>query len=126
MFLINTALSFALGAGLIVCLFLICFCCSLYGISKGLVTWFRNNSAPVETVPAVIVRMQKKDNSTVMTNADGSSSVMPDTVYEVCFRTQDGAERTFHVRRSDYQSFREGMRGNLTFQGTRWHGFEPM
>ena len=117
--------SFAASAGILVCLFLICFCLSLYGISKGLVTWLSNNSAPVQTVPAVVVRMKKTANTTVMTNADGSSMIMPDTVYSVWFRTEDGIEREFHVRAREYRSFREGMRGELTYQGTRWHGFAP-
>ena len=120
-----TVCSFAASAGFLVCLFLICFCLSLYGISKGLVTWFSNNSAPVQTVPAVVVRMKETDNTTVMTNADGSSMIMPDTVYSVWFRTEDGVEREFHVRAREYRSFREGMRGELTYQGTRWHGFAP-
>lgn len=93
---------------------------------RGLAEWMQNNKAPVETVSAVIVRMREQDDTTVMTNADGSTSVMGGTVYYVTFRTEQGAEREFHVSRREYRSFREGMRGMLTFQGTRWHGFQPM
>ncbi|MBR5405723.1 MAG: DUF2500 domain-containing protein [Oscillospiraceae bacterium] len=120
-----TAYSFAAG-GLFAVFFIAVFCIVLVSLCRGLAEWFRNNSAPVETVSAVIVRMRTADDSTVMTNADGTASVMGGTAYYVCFRTENGAEKEFRVKRSEYRSFREGMQGTLTFQGTRWHGFQPV
>jgi len=46
------------------------------------------------------------------------------TRYYITFQVESGDRMEFYVNRSEYGMLAEGDRGTLTFQGTRYLGFE--
>jgi len=98
-------------------------------IGRGLFVWFRNNRSPEETLHARVVAKRMKvtghghtmmGNSAAM-NGLGSSTY---TRYFVTFEPENGKRVELCVKDSDYGMLAEGDRGVLSFQGTRYLGFE--
>ena len=48
---------------------------------------------------------------------------MDDTSYYATFQVQSGDRMEFRVKGKEYGLLREGDRGELVFQGTRYHSF---
>ena len=74
-----------------------------------------NNHSPRITVPAEVVG--KRDHRS---HHRGGHS----TTYYVTFQVESGDRMELHVAGSEFGLLREGDRGKLTFQGTRFLGFE--
>ena len=91
---------------------------------KGLGQWNKNNQSPVLTVEAVIAA--KRTNVSHHHTNDDMAMSTTDTTYYVTFEVQSGSRMEFHVSGREYGLLREGDRGRLTFQGTRYQGFERM
>lgn len=75
----------------------------------------RNNHAPRLTIPAEVVG--KRDHRSHHRNGHS-------TTYYVTFQVESGDRMELHVAGSEFGLLREGDRGRLTFQGTRFLGFE--
>lgn len=103
-------LMFVLIAGLII-----------FSIVRGVKTWSHNNAQPVLTVGAEIVA--KRGDVRHRHNDDnmGSSS---STTYYVTFQVASGDRMELELEGNEYGLLVEGDRGQLTFQGTRYKGFE--
>ncbi len=89
---------------------------------KGIRTWNRNNHSPRLTVPAVIVA--KRTN---VSHAHGTSvnhHHHTSTTYYVTFQVESGDRMEFHISGQEYGLLVEGDKGRLSFQGTRYLGFE--
>ena len=94
-----------------------------FQIGKGLLEWHKNNNSPRLSVDAGIVA--KRENvSTSHHNNNGHMHVSHSTTYYVTFQVASGDRMEFRVPAFEYGLLVEGDRGTLTFQGTRYIGFE--
>lgn len=86
---------------------------------KGIGEWNKNNHSPKLTVDATVVT---KRNHTSHHHHD--NHVSHSTSYYVTFQVDSGDRMEFHVRSAEYGMLVEGDYGKLSFQGTRYLGFE--
>lgn len=84
---------------------------------KGISTWSKNNQSPVLTVPAEVVAKRTKTSG-------GSGDSSASTWYFVTFQVQSGDRIELGVNGSEFGMLAEDDLGMLTFQGTRYKGFE--
>ena len=84
---------------------------------RGIAQWSRNNHAPRLTVEATVVA--KRERTWRNQNHHG-------TTYYATFQVESGDRMELPMRGADYGMLAEGDRGRLTFQGTRFLGFERM
>ena len=89
---------------------------------KGISQWNKNNQSPRLTVPATIVA--KRTNVSRHHHGTGMHHTSTSTTYYVTFQVESGDRMELHVAGHEYGLLVEGDRGNLTFQGTRYLGFE--
>ena len=108
----------------------VCVCAViLFLIVKNISTWNKNNHSPRLTVPATVVTkrtqvtQQQHANAGDPTGAHGFSTTTS-TSYYVTFQVESGDRREFEVDGSDYGLLLQGDIGKLSFQGTRYLGFE--
>ena len=84
--------------------------------------WHNNNQSPRLTVPAVVVA--KRGHTTHHHDAGNLSHSHSSTTYYVTFQFESGDRLELHVPHNQFGYLVEGDRGELTFQGTRFLGFE--
>lgn len=89
---------------------------------RGIGQWNKNNNSPRLTVSAEVVgkRMDVHHHHQGGEVHHSSSS----TSYYVTFQVESGDRMELHVSGSDYGMLIEGDSGRLSFQGTRYLGFE--
>jgi hypothetical protein len=92
---------------------------------QGAKQWKRNNASPVLTVDAKIVTkradVQRHYNHT---GTDNMHHVSSSTTYYATFEVTSGDRLEFKIRDNEYGMLAENDIGKLTFQGTRYLGFE--
>ena len=107
-------------------MFLMVFGIFLTVIIKSIVQWNKNNHSPRLTVPATVVA--KRTNVSHHHHNHGVDHVghhtSTSTDYYVTFQVESGDRMELHMAGHQYGLLVEGDRGNLTFQGTRYLGFE--
>jgi hypothetical protein len=110
---------------LIVPLFIgIVFLVILVQIIRGVAEWARNNSMPVETVPArVVAKRTDTWRSGTHHHHHHHSHGRVRTSYFVTFELKSGERMEFGLYGKDYGLLVEGDEGKLTYQGTRYHRF---
>lgn len=88
---------------------------------RGVGQWHKNNNSPRLTVPATVVskRMEVSHHHNSESHMTNSS-----TCYYATFQVESGDRMELTVSGSDYGYLVEGDHGRLTFQGTRFLGFE--
>lgn len=91
---------------------------------KGIGEWNKNNHSPKLTVPATIVTKRTKVSRHRHGGANGHHHHHTSTTYYVTFQVESGDRMEFHITGQEYGLLIEGDRGNLSFQGTRYLGFE--
>jgi len=91
---------------------------------KGVLQWGKNNKSPVLTVEATVVA--KRENVTYHhhNNANAGMHTSASTSYYVTFQVESGDRMELHVASHEYGMLVERDVGKLTFQGTRYLGFE--
>lgn len=96
---------------------------------KGIGTWHKNNNSPRLTVEATVV--SKRQNVDVHHHTNGGDATgahgmhtTTSTTYYVTFQVASGDRMELHVGGREYGMLAEGDFGELTFQGTRYLGFE--
>jgi hypothetical protein len=89
---------------------------------RGLLQWSRNNSSPLLTVPARIV--SKRSEVRQQQLQDENQSSRTSTTYYLTYETDEGVRMEFKVDGNEFGMSAEGDRGVLTYQGTRYHGFQ--
>ena len=105
---------FFLIFGLAVAMFMVMFV-------KGIGQWHKNNNSPRLTVEAVVAAKR----TDISHHHDANTHVDHHTTwYYVTFEVQSGDRMEFGVSGSEYGLLAEGDYGKLTFQGTRYLGFE--
>lgn len=91
---------------------------------KGIGQWNKNNHSPRLTVPATIVAKRTNVSRHRHGGANGHHHHHTSTTYYVTFQVESGDRMELHVAGHEYGLLVEGDKGNLTFQGTRYLGFE--
>lgn len=92
---------------------------------QGLRQWNKNNHSPRLTVPATVVT--KRTNVSHHHHNHGSNGMhhtTHSTSYYVTFQVESGDRMELHVAGHEFGLLVEGDQGKLTFQGTRYLGFE--
>ena len=93
---------------------------------KGISQWNKNNHSPRLTVPATIVAKRTNVSRHHHHNHHGTGMhhTSTSTTYYVTFQVESGDRMELHVAGHEFGMLIEGDRGMLTFQGTRYLGFE--
>lgn len=91
---------------------------------KGIAQWNQNNHSPRLTVPAVIVAKRTNVTRHHHGGAGGHHHHHTSTSYYVTFQFGGGDRMELLVSGSEYGILVEGDQGDLSFQGTRYLGFE--
>ena len=94
--------------------------------AKGISQWNKNNHSPRLTVDATVVAKRTNvshssgtHNHTTGMHTSGHTS----TSYYVTFQVESGDRMEFHISGEEYGLLVEGDYGDLSFQGTRYLGF---
>mgnify|MGYP002519213476 FL=1 len=93
---------------------------------KGISQWNKNNHSPRLTVPATIVAKRTNVSHHHHHGGTGMHHTTHSTTYYVTFQVESGDRMELHVAGHEFGMLIEGDRGNLTFQGTRYLGFERL
>jgi cytoskeletal protein RodZ len=100
----------------------------LFSVFKGIGQWHQNEQSPKLSVPAIVkTKRSKVSRSSNMhhhhdNHVHHSSSTH--TSYYVTFEFESGDRSEFHISGKEYGLLSENDTGVLTFQGTRYLGFE--
>lgn len=114
---------FAAGPYFIGIVFLIVFVVIIFTVIKGITQWQKNERSPRISVP-VTVKTKRTDVRRHANHNDNLVSHSTSTSYYVTFEFESGDRSEFHISGSEYGQLAEGDSGILTFQGTRYLGFE--
>nr|WP_325230260.1 DUF2500 domain-containing protein [uncultured Oscillibacter sp.] len=87
---------------------------------RGVGTWSKNNASPRLTVSAQVVTKRTQ----VSHHHHQESMSHTSTSYYATFQVESGDRMEFQLNGSEYGMLAEGDQGSLTFQGTRYLGFE--
>ena len=87
---------------------------------RGVGTWSKNNASPRLTVSAQVVTKRTQ----VSHHHHQDSMSHTSTAYYATFQVESGDRMEFSVSGAEYGMLAEGDRGSLTFQGTRYLGFQ--
>ncbi len=99
-------------------------------VGRGLYVWIRNNRSPQETAEARVVakRMKVSGHGGHATAGRVSSMNMVSssayTQYFATFELENGKRLEFSVKDPEFGMLAEGDQGHLSYQGTRYLGFE--
>lgn len=91
----------------------------IFTFIKGISQWNKNNHSPKLTVDATVVTKRNH-----VSHHHHNNHTTHSTSYYVTFQVKSGDRMEFHVSSSEYGMLVEGDYGKLTFQGTRYLGFE--
>ena len=108
---------FSVGFLLILIIFLVT-------VIQGLFEWSKNNNPPRLTVPAKVVSKRVKVSRHHHAGHNMHHHHHTSTYYYAAFQFESGDRMEFHVSGSEYGMLCEGDSGLISFQGTRYLGFE--
>ena len=93
---------------------------------NGSVEWSKNNKSPILTVAATVVakRVAVSKHHHHHSNDMAMSHHSSHTIYFATFEVESGDRMELKVPDKEYGMLVEGDKGSLTFQGTRYKGFE--
>lgn len=91
---------------------------------KGIGTWHKNNNSPRLTVNAAVIAKRQNTDVHHHNNNNGGMHTSTSTTYYVTFQFDSGDRLELHVPGREYGLLAEGDVGDLTFQGTRYLGFD--
>ena len=116
----------AMGFGLFGIIFIIMFAAVAVVIVvtavRGLGQWHKNNNSPRLTVQATVV--SKRTNISHYRNGNDAGQCHTSTTYYAAFQVESGDRIEFQLTGNEYGLLVEGDKGKLSFQGTRFLGFE--
>ena len=95
----------------------------IFTIVRGITTWHKNNNSPRLVVNAIVAD-KHEDVSVHHHNDNGMSNSTSSTSYYVTFTVEGGERLVFQVDRQEYGYLIVNDQGKLTFQGTRYLGFD--
>ena len=91
---------------------------------RGISQWNKNNNSPRLTVPALVVAKRTNVTRHHHGGANGHHHHHTSTTYYVTFQVESGDRMELRLSGAEYGMLAEGDNGILTFQGTRYLGFE--
>lgn len=91
---------------------------------RGIGQWSKNNNSPRLTVPATVVTKRTNVTRHHHGGANGHHHHHTSTTYYVTFQVESGDRMELRLSGAEYGMLAEGDNGSLTFQGTRYLGFE--
>ena len=91
---------------------------------RGISQWNKNNNSPRLTVPATIVAKRTNVTHHHHNGAGGHHHHHTATTYYVTFQVDSCDRMELQVDGTEYGMLIEGDRGELSFQGSRYLGFE--
>ena len=86
--------------------------------------WNQNNHSPRLTVPATVIAKRTNVSHSSHGGTNGHHHHSTSTTYYVTFQVDSGDRMELYMAGHKFGLLLEGDRGNLTFQGTRYLGFE--
>jgi len=95
----------------------------LFQVLRGVGEWSRNNGMPVLTAHARIVSKRNKFSHSSDPDGPGPMTSSTSTSYYITYQLDSGERMEFAVRGREFGLLAEGDEGDLTYQGTRYHGF---
>lgn len=119
--------SFFFGGGFEIAFFLVFFLVAgviVFTIVQGLRQWNKNNHSPRLTVEAEVVTKRTEVTHHHNSSGNGMGHSHSTTWYYATFQVESGDRMELAVGGGEYGMLAEGDRGKLTFQGTRYLGFE--
>lgn len=93
-------------------------------IVKGIGEWNKNNHSPRLTVPAAVVTKRTNVTRHRSGGANDHHHYHTSTTYYVTFEVESGDRMELQMTGQEYGLLIEGDKGELSFQGTRYLGFE--
>ena len=93
---------------------------------KGISQWSKNNNSPRLTVQATVVAKRTNVSRHHHGGANNHHHHHTSTSYYVTFQVESGDRMELHMSGQEFGMLVEGDRGQLTFQGTRYLGFERL
>ncbi len=96
----------------------------VYNVIMNIRQWHRNNQSPKLSVDATVVTKRSHTSHHHHHHNNGHMHTTSSTSYYVTFQVQSGDRMELKVKSYDYGMMVEGDFGILTFQGTRFLGFE--
>ena len=119
---------FGFGFGMFQIMFFIVFGLAistvLISLVKGIKEWNKNNHSPRLTVPATVVTKRTDVTRRRSGGTNGHHHYHTSTNYYVTFEVESGDRMELHLSGPEYGLLVEGDQGKLSFQGTRYLGFE--
>jgi Protein of unknown function (DUF2500) len=91
----------------------------IVGVSRSVIQWHRNNQQPVTSAQAKIIAKRTEVRGS-MSDSVGSTS----TSYYCTFELTTGQRLEHRIAGREYGLLAEGDEGILTYQGTRYRGFQ--
>lgn len=107
------------GFGVIFGLFFLVFIgVFVFILVKGIGQWSKNNNSPVLTVEATVVTKRTSYHHSAGEHSMGHAT------YYATFQVESGDRMEFSIPHNEFGYLVEGDKGKLTFQGTRFKGFQ--
>ncbi len=91
---------------------------------RSLGQWNKNNRSPRLTVGALVTAKRTNVSHHRHSGAGGVGHTASSTTYYATFEVESGDRMELQLSGQDYGLLAEGDRGYLTFQGSRYLGFE--
>lgn len=92
----------------------------LFTVVKAIVEWQHNNMQPILSVASRVIAKRTQVSGHVSSNHSGTTS----TYYYCTFEDEHGQRHEFRISGKEYGQLVERDLGTLTYQGTRYHGFQ--
>ena len=99
-------------------------CTVIMTLIKGLKEWNNNNHSPRLTVPVTVVAKRADVTHHRHRGANDHHHYHTSTTYFVTFEVESGDRMELQLEGSEYGLMVVGDKGKLSFQGTRYLGFE--
>lgn len=97
----------------------------IVALIQGVKQWKRNNASPVLTVDAkMVTKRADVQRHYHNTGTDNMHHMSQSTTYYATFEVSSGDRLEFIIHNNQYGLLAENDVGKLTFQGTRFLGFE--
>lgn len=105
-------------------IFLLAFGIIIFVFIKGIAQWNKNNHSPRLTVDATVVTKRTSISTHHHHHGGAGMHMSSSTSYYVTFQVDSGDRMELYLGGREYGELAEGDVGKLTFQGTRYLGFE--
>ena len=119
---------FGMGGSVFMALFILVFLAILGTflamLLRGISQWNKNNHSPRLTVGALVTAKRTNVSHHRHSGAGGVGHTTRSTTYYATFEVESGDRMELQLSGQDYGLLAEGDRGYLTFQGSRYLGFE--